>query len=363
VLALCARSGLVKVGVVAVEGTKIAAAATHHARHVCIDNTYGLTYKVGMAARSREDTNRVESSESRMTYTEFLRLFPDNTACLDYLRDKFYPAGSPCPKCKRESRFHRIKGRSAYSCQFCGHHVYPTAGTIFHKSTVSLHLWFYAIFLMSSTRCGMAAKQLEREIGVTYKTAHRMFKLIRSMLAEEEDGTPDFGGGGVPVEADETYIGARRRGKPGRPAEGDPVKTPVFAMVERNGRVRAMIVPNAQRVTLLPIIKRNVKPDTTVYTDEMRAYDLLAREGFKHRRIAHSLDMFVVGDIHTNTVEGYFGLIKGGLNGVYRGAVRRHLMQSYLDEYSFRYNHRHTINRDPMFWNFLRRIQADRLPA
>jgi transposase len=326
---------------------------------VCIDNTYGLTYNRGMAARNREDTTRYGSSESRMTYTEFVDLFPDNTACLDYLKDKFYADGSRCPKCKRETKFHRIKGRSAYSCQYCGHHVYPTAGTIFHKSTVSLHLWFYAIFLMSSTRCGMAAKQLEREIGVTYKTAHRMFKKIRHMLIDDNDGSPFLGG---EVEADETYVGARRRGRRGRPAEGDDTKTPVFAMVERNGKVRARVVPNAQRTTLLPIVKDNVEPGSTVYTDEMRSYALLAREGFTHRTIAHSLDMYVVGDIHTNTVEGYFGLIKGGLNGVYRGAVRRHLLQSYLDEYSFRYNHRHTVNPRPMFWNFLDRVEADRIP-
>src|SRR5215207_669875 len=98
-----------------------------------------------MAARSREDLHVVHSSESRMSYTEFLALFPTNSACLDYLKERFYADGTPCPSCKRDTKFHRIRGRSAYSCQFCGHQVYPTAGTIFHKSTVNLHLWFYAI--------------------------------------------------------------------------------------------------------------------------------------------------------------------------------------------------------------------------
>jgi transposase-like protein len=299
-----------------------------------------------------------------MTYTEFMRLFPDNTACLDYLRDKFYPAGSECPKCKRESKFHRIRGRSAYSCQFCGHHVYPTAGTIFEKSTVNLHLWFYAIFLMSSTRCGMAAKQLEREIGVTYKTAHRMFKLIRSMLG---DGDEDDMLGGE-VEADETYIGGRRRGGRGirgglgRPGEGDPIKTPVVAMVERGGRVRARVVPNVSKDTLVPLVRRNVSLDSTLYTDEWPSYGPLG-EDYTHRRISHSLKVYVRGDIHTNTVEGYFGLIKGGLNGVYRGAVRRRWLQTYLDEYSFRYNHRHTVNSRPMFWNFLDQVTGGRPAA
>jgi transposase len=140
-----------------------------------------------MAGRSRDSVERHPSSGSQMTYADFLRLLPDNAACMDYLRDRFYPGGAPCPKCGKATKFHRIKGRSAYACQYCRHQVYPAAGTIFHKSTTSLQLWFWAIFLMSSTRCGITAKQLEREIGVGYKTAHRMFKQIRTLLAQEDD--------------------------------------------------------------------------------------------------------------------------------------------------------------------------------
>lgn len=159
-----------------------------------------------MAAKSRDSVERQPSSGSQMTYTDFLRLFPDNAACMDYLRDRFYPAGSPCPSCGKATKFHRIKSRSAYSCQYCGHQVYPTAGTIFHKSTTSLQLWFWAVFLMSSTRCGISAKQLEREIGVSYKTAHRMFKQIRTLLCEDDDG-PLSG----KVEVDESAYGGKPR--------------------------------------------------------------------------------------------------------------------------------------------------------
>jgi transposase-like zinc ribbon protein len=149
-----------------------------------------------------------------MTYARFLELFPDNDACLEHLKERFFADGTKCPKCGKASKFHRIKGRSAYSCQYCGNHVYPTAGTIFHKSTVSLQLWFYAIYLMSSTRCGISAKQLEREIGVTYKTAHRMFKQIRTLLSDDDEG-PLSG----EVEADETFHGGNRgrvRTRPGK---------------------------------------------------------------------------------------------------------------------------------------------------
>lgn len=132
------------------------------------------------------------SSDTMFSYHEFLIRFRDNDACLDYLRDKFFPDGTTCPnaKCHKPSKFHRISGRSAYSCQHCGHHVYPTASTIFHKTTVNLQLWFYAIFLMASTRCGISAKQLEREIGVSNKTALRMFHQIRTLLAEDNDDPP-----------------------------------------------------------------------------------------------------------------------------------------------------------------------------
>lgn len=149
---------------------------------------------------------RSASSESQMTYARFLELFPDSAACLDYLKDKFYGDGSECPSCHKATKFHRIKSRSSYSCQYCRHQVYPTAGTIFHKSTTSLQLWFWAIYLMSSTRCGISAKQLEREIGVSYKTAHRMFKQIRSLLSDKDEGP--LGG---EVEADETAMGGKPR--------------------------------------------------------------------------------------------------------------------------------------------------------
>lgn len=307
-----------------------------------------------MAARKRDSVARTPASDSTMTYTEFMAVFPDNAVCLDYLRDRFYPAGTLCPKCERPSRFHRIKGRSAYSCQHCGHHVYPTAGTIFHKSTTSLHLWFWAIFLMASTRCGISAKQLEREIGVSNKTALRMFHQIRSLL--HEDGEQLYGR----VEADETYVGGKRKGVKGRPPKGDPKKTPVFAMVERGGKVVARVVPDPSELTLMPIVKAHVLPYSTIYTDEYWAYKRLGKERYAHKRIYHSQKVYVMGDVHTNTVEGFFGLVKNGIRGVYHSVSKKYLQQ-YLDEYAFRYNRRDS--EQPMFWAILDRVRKDRLAA
>jgi transposase len=314
-----------------------------------------------MAARSRDSVERSGSSESQMTYSRFLELFPDNDACLEYLKDRFYPDGTECPKCNKASRFHRIKGRSAYSCQYCGHHVYPTAGTIFHKSSTSLQLWFWAIFLMSSTRCGISAKQLEREIGVTYKTAHRMFKQIRSLLSDDGDD-PLMG----EVEVDETYVGGRRRraGRSrlqsrGRPAQ-DSNKTPVLGMVQRRGRLIARVVPDARKGSLMPQITEHVLPASMVYTDELSSYGDLGRRGYLHRRIAHHKKIYVQGDVTTNTVEGFFGLMKNGIRGVYHSVSTRYL-QHYLDEYTFRYNRRNRST--PLFWAILDRVRKDALAA
>jgi len=284
-----------------------------------------------------------------MTLAEFLELFPDNDACLDYLKERFYPEGTPCPKCEKVTRFHRIKGRSAYSCQFCGHHVYPTAGTIFHKSTLSLQLWFFAIYLMASTRCGISAKQLEREIGVSNKTALRMFRHIRSLLHEDVELL------GGRVEVDETYVGGKRHaGEVGRPLADDPKKTPVLGMVERGGRVLMRVVPDAKALTLMPLVQQHVLPQTMVFTDEWRPYDRLGEKGYTHRRIHHKQKVYVVGDVHTNTIEGFFGLVKNGIRGVYHSVSRKHL-QGYMDEYAFRYNRRKSDQ--PMFWAILDRVR------
>src|SRR4051794_39152974 len=143
-----------------------------------------------MAANDRNNPERRSSSDSDFSLVEFMRHFPDDAACLDRLwRDKHAPDGhhAHCPKCDRERKFHRTSTRASYTCDTCGQHVHPMAGTIFEKSTTSLQLWFYAIYLVASTRCGISAKQLERELGVTYKTAHRMMKRIRTELMADID--------------------------------------------------------------------------------------------------------------------------------------------------------------------------------
>lgn len=290
-----------------------------------------------------------------MTFSRFLQLFPDNDACLDYLKEKFFPAGTTCPNpiCGKATKFHRIKNRSAYSCQYCRQQVYPTAGTIFHKSTTSLQLWFWAIYLMSSTRCGMSAKQLEREIGVSYPTAHRMFKQIRSLLSDA-DGEPLSG----KVEMDETGIGRKPRvGEVRNRYEARmwaERKSTVFGMVERGGQIRAFVVPDRKGVTLGEYAERHVHPSATIYTDEFPLYVGIGKNYADHKRIKHKARIYVEGDVTTNSIEGFFAMLKNAIIGVHHGVSKTHL-QSYVDEYTFRFNRRD--GRQPLFWAILDRVQ------
>ena len=172
----------------------------------------GMDQKRLPQAEDRDNPTRQDSSGSDYSLMEFMERYPDDAACLDRLwRDRYAPGRPPrrCPKCERERKFHRTKTRASYTCNTCGLHVHPMKGTIFEKSTTSLKLWFYAMYLMASTRCGISAKQLEREIGVTYKTAHRMMKKIRTELMTDDDCEPLKGD----VEIDETPGAASREGR------------------------------------------------------------------------------------------------------------------------------------------------------
>ena len=292
---------------------------------------------------------------TRYTKKDFDRQFPDDATCLDWLFRYFYTDGMPfCDKCQKKTKHHRVLSRPSYSCDYCGHHVHPTADTIFHKSPTPLTTWFYAVYLMASTRCGISAKQIERETGVTYKTAWRMFKQIRSML---DEGTNPLGGKGRKgVEVDETYMGGKRKGGTGRPAVGDKVKTPVVGIVERGGRIKALVADDVKGSTLLGMVREHILPSSTVFTDELHGYDGISHmnRGYDHRRIHHSSKVYVVGDIHTNTVEGFWSLLKNGIRGVYH-SVGKGYLQSYLNEYSFRYNHR--FDTQPMFKTFMKQIE------
>ena len=287
------------------------------------------------------------SKEWRYSMRDFMNDFPTDAACLEYLKEQRFPDGiTQCAKCGVERKHHRVGNRTAYACDYCGHHIYPLAGTIFHKSPTPLRLWFYAMFLMGSTRCGISAKQIQRETGVTYKTAWRMFRQIRSLLSEQDlklMGT---------VEIDEAYMGGKRKRGTGRPMRGDKTKTPVIGIVERGGKVVAKVIPAVTGADITSFIKKHVEPGCTIYSDEYQSYALIGRLtgddgaalGYKHDTVKHGQDEYVRGDVHTNGVEGFWSLIKNGIRGVYH-QVSPEYLQTYLDEYSFRYNRRFEGNQ------------------
>ena len=286
---------------------------------------------------------------NKYTIKDFNQQFPTDDACLEFLFKARYPQGVTCPNCQKVTKYYKRAGVKVYACEFCGHSVSPTAGTIFHKSETSLRSWFYAMFLMASTRCGISAKQLERELGVTYKTAWRMFKQIRSLMDEKSN---PFNGH---IEVDETYIGGKRGGTRGRGAEG---KTPVVGLAHRDERqIMSKVVSDVKTRTILPIIWKQVPREitNTIYTDELASYNMVQKLGYTHRRIQHGKGEYARGLTHVNTVEGFWSLVKRGINGVYH-AVSPKYLQSYLNEYGFRYNHRKS--ETPMFVLFLGRVVA-----
>jgi transposase len=280
---------------------------------------------------------------------EFMREFPDDAACMDYLwRSRFSSDGehAHCPRCDRERRFKRYettRTRHVWKCTSCTQELSPTAGTIFHKSSTSLHLWFYAMWIMTSTRCGVSAKQLERELGVTYKTAWRMFNKIRNVLMAQDFSEPLSGD----VEVDETYIGGKLRESERRKlrAQGivnaGPASKPrvtVFGAVERGGKVHALVIPNSRGPELRARVSDHVLPSSTVFTDDWSGYDKLHKR-YTHKRINQSQRIYVDGDVHTQTIEGFFSLVKSGIRGSYH-SVSKKWLQGYLNEYAWRYNHR-----------------------
>ena len=293
---------------------------------------------------NRNQPIRANSSDSEYTLMDFMREFPDDKTCLEHLwRERFAPDGktADCPKCRKAREFKRYEtaqSRPSWTCTGCGHHLHVLAGTIFEKSSTSLHLWFYAMYLMTSTRCGISAKQLERELGVTYKTAWRMAHLIRNKLMAQDTEPMDG-----PVEMDETYVGGRSRYR-GTSGKGRGTKKqPVFGIVQRGGKVFVTPVASVQSATLLPHVIERVLPASTIYSDELNSYDALGHspQGYNHRRIHHHEKVYVSGDIHTNTIEGFWSLTKNGIRGVYHAVSKKHL-QGYLNEYAWRYNERHS---------------------
>lgn len=270
----------------------------------------------------------------KFTVSQFEAKFPDEAACLEYMFQKRFGNLEECPHCGKKTKFYRVKNRKCYACPFCSYQLHPLADTIFHKSSTSLKDWFRAIYLFANSKNGVSGKELERHLGVTYKTAWRMAKQIRELMQnQDQDGEMMCS----IVEADETYVGGVRKGKRGRGAAG---KTPVIGIAERDGEVKAIVAPDTKAATVIPFICDNVEPGSQVMTDEYGSYNRISLNGFTHQRVNHGSGEYVAGIVHTNTIEGFWSQLKRSINGTYHSVSPRYL-QSYVNEFAYRYNRRH----------------------
>jgi len=275
--------------------------------------------------------------KTKYTVKDFNADFQSEADCLAFVFKMRYPQGATC-KCGKKDCFYPIRKRKCHCCSHCGYQISPTAGTIFHKSETPLRSWLFAMFLISNSKNGVSAKELERQLGVTYKTAWRMAHQIRKLMQS--------GGGmlsGV-VEADETYIGGIRPG--GKRGRGSENKTPIVGVLQRGGSVQAKVADNVKTQTVLPNILANVAQGATVCTDELWSYNPLARAGYNHQRVGHGAKEYVRGNVHTNSIEGFWSQLKRSINGTFHHVSRQHL-QRYVNEFVYRYNLRES--GEPIF--------------
>ena len=288
------------------------------------------------------------AKQIKYTIKDFNKDYPDDNACLHKVFKDRYADETNCSACDNNFSYYKVTDRKCYSCAYCGHQLHPLADTIFHKSSTSLKSWFYAIFLFSASKNGVSAKELERQLGVTYKCAYRIGQQIRKLFNESRkilQGT---------VEIDETYIGGSESNKHSnkklheKHAEG---KTPVIGMVERNGDVKAFVVNNVESSTLCYHVRNYIAEGSNIYTDCNKGYKHLNE--YVHKRVKHSAGEYVNGEVYTNTIEGFWSQLKRSIRGTFH-QVSRHKLQRYVDEFAFRYNRRKQIT--PMFHSMASQI-------
>ena len=268
--------------------------------------------------------------------------FHDETAAFERLEAILWPHGPVCPKCGGLDRITTVKGgrKGLRRCGPCKRQFTVTVGTVFESSHVALNLWLQAVYLMCSSKKGISSHQLMRTLDVTYKTAWFMTHRIREAM--RSGNLPPMGGEGETVEIDETFIGR----KPGTEVRrGYAHKNAVLTLVQRGGSSRSFHVDGTSAADLLPIIKANVLPGTSVMTDEAGQYAHLEKHFAEHGFTRHGKGEYVVGSVHTNTVEGFYSVFKRGMKGVYQHCSEKHLHR-YVAEFDFRYNNRVRLGVD-----------------
>ena len=271
--------------------------------------------------------------------------FADEDKAREFLEASRWPDGAVCPHCGQLDTVKPLGGKSMgpgwYFCSDCREKFTVRVGTLFERSHIPLHKWLAAMHLMVSSKKGISAHQVHRLLGITYKTAWFMCHRIREAMRESH--ASPMGGEGMTVEMDETFVGGleknKHRSKRKHKGTGGVGKEAVYSLVERGGKVRSHHVPSVTAKNLGPILETQLDGATVVYTDEGATSKNLGRKYEKHDSVNHSIGEYVRGDVHTNTIEGYFSILKRGINGTYHHVSQQHLKR-YLAEFDFRYNHR-----------------------
>jgi transposase-like protein len=272
------------------------------------------------------------------------KAFQDEAAAYRWVESRVWPEGSICPHCGGTDRISPMKGKSTrigtYKCYQCRKPFTVKVGTVFEASHVPMRLWLQAMFLMCSSKKGISSNQLHRTLGVTLKTAwfmsHRIREAMRVVNVEP------MGGSGAIVEADETFYG-QIKGEPKRRGTGH--KHVILSLIERGGSARSFHLEGTRIADVAPVVRANLKRESTLMTDEAQYYNEIGREFARHDNVNHKREEYVRGDVHTNTAEGFFSIFKRGMQGVYQHCDERHLHR-YLAEFDFRYSNRVKLGVD-----------------
>ena len=286
------------------------------------------------------------------TLRQFQEAFPTEDSCLEHIMRQRFGDRHDCAGCGKSAHYYRVSTRRAYVCEYCGHQVYPTAGTPFERTRTPLRDWFFVMFLFTTSRNGVAAKEVERQLGVTYKTAWRMCHEIRKYMASL-DSDDQLGGPGSVVEIDETLIGGSVSGM-GSGYKGN--KTCVLGMLERGGELVTRVVTSRTKQAMQGEILAQILPGTTLHTDEFGGYHGIVHSGYRHVTVNHKLGEYATAlGAGVNAMEGFWAQLKRGINGTHIHVSGKHLWK-YLGEFEYRYNMRHAphLMLDRMMVSFAR---------
>jgi len=271
--------------------------------------------------------------------------FNDEDAAREHLESIRWPTGPVCPHCGGVDRIGKSQAKThrpgVYHCGDCRQQFSVTVGTVMEDTKIKLHKWLLANHLLCSSKKGCSAKQIERTVGVTYKTAWFLMHRLREAM-KPAAALPPLGQGGKVVEVDETFIG-RKKGMPKK--HGYAHKHAVLTLVERGGESRSFHIESATMKDIAPIVRANVSKEARLMTDEAKQYWRLGKEFAEHGQVEHSAGEYVRGDVHTNTVEGFYSVFKRGMKGVYQHCGEQHLHR-YVREFDFRYSNRERLGVD-----------------